>query len=168
MSTHIFYLFDLKGLKSKIFAGISFLKVSEAATGGVLWDKVFLEISQNSQKTTCARAFFLIKLQAEACIFIKKETLAQVFSCELWEISKNTFSHRTSPGDWFVNFSFNYKQNRLIFYCEGNALYIFLKTPEILDRVTLQKSSELLLLKIPQQAKTCSNSTRKRHYNCFY
>ena len=38
-----------------------------------------------------ARVSFLIKLQAEACNFIKKETLAQVFSCELCETSKNTF-----------------------------------------------------------------------------
>ena len=35
--------------------------------------KVFLEISQ------------------QVCNFIKKETLAQVFSCEFCEISKNTF-----------------------------------------------------------------------------
>ena len=28
-------------------------------------------------------------------LFIKKETLAQVFSCEFSEISKNTFFHRT-------------------------------------------------------------------------
>ena len=28
---------------------------------------------------------------------LKKETLAQVFSCEFCEISKNTFSYRTSP-----------------------------------------------------------------------
>ena len=28
----------------------------------------------------------------EAGNFIKKETLAQVFSCEFYEISKNTFS----------------------------------------------------------------------------
>ena len=47
--------------------------------------KVFLEISQNSQENTCARVFF----------FIKKETLAQVFSCEFCEISKNTFYYRT-------------------------------------------------------------------------
>ena len=40
---------------------------SEVATGGVLWKKVFL-----------------------ACNFIKKETLAQVFSSEFCEISKNT------------------------------------------------------------------------------
>ena len=31
----------------------------------------------------------------EACNFIIKETLAQVFSSEFWEISINTFFHRT-------------------------------------------------------------------------
>ena len=31
----------------------------------------------------------------KACIFIKKETLAQVFSCEFCEISKNTFFYRS-------------------------------------------------------------------------
>ena len=35
--------------------------------------------------------------EPEACNFIKKETLAQVFSCEFCEIAKNTFSLRTSP-----------------------------------------------------------------------
>ena len=29
-----------------------------------------------------------------ACYFVKKETLEQVFSCEFWEISRNTFSYR--------------------------------------------------------------------------
>ena len=36
----------------------------EAATGGVLYKKVFLEISQNSQENNRARVSFLIKLQA--------------------------------------------------------------------------------------------------------
>ena len=36
----------------------------EAATGDVLQEKVFLEISQNSQEMTCVRASFLIKQQA--------------------------------------------------------------------------------------------------------
>ena len=31
----------------------------------------------------------------QACNFIKKETLAQVFSCEFCDISKNTFYYRT-------------------------------------------------------------------------
>ena len=52
---------------------------------------MFLGISQNSHENTCARVSLLIKLQAEACNFIKKETLAQVLSCEFSEISKNTF-----------------------------------------------------------------------------
>ena len=50
--------------------------------------KVFLKISQNSQENTCARVSFLIKLQASACNLIKKETLAQVFSCEFCKIFK--------------------------------------------------------------------------------
>ena len=53
--------------------------------------KVLLEISQNSQENTCARASFLIKN------FIKEEALTQVFSCEFCEISKNTFPYRTPP-----------------------------------------------------------------------
>ena len=49
--------------------------------------KGFLEISKNSQENTCARISFLIK----------NESLAQVFSCEFCEISKNTYSYRTPP-----------------------------------------------------------------------
>ena len=56
--------------------------------------EVFLEISQNSQENTCARVSFLINLQVEACNVIKKETLAQLFSCKFCEISKNTISYR--------------------------------------------------------------------------
>ena len=37
-----------------------------------------------------SKSLFLIKLQTS-----KKEALAQVFSCELCEISKNTFFYRT-------------------------------------------------------------------------
>ena len=33
----------------------------------------------------------------KAYIFIKKETLTQVFSCEFCGIAKNTFSYRTAP-----------------------------------------------------------------------
>ena len=47
---------------------------------------VFLEISQNSHENTCCRVLFIIKLQ----------TLAQVFSCEFWEISNTNFFDRTS------------------------------------------------------------------------
>ena len=33
--------------------------------------------------------------RTEACNFIKKETLAQVFSCEFYKTFKNAFSFRT-------------------------------------------------------------------------
>ena len=52
--------------------------------------KLLLEISRNSQENTCVRVSFLIKLH-EACNFIKKKTLVQVFSCEFQKTSKNTF-----------------------------------------------------------------------------
>ena len=48
-------------------------------------------ILENLQENNCARFSFLIKLQAKVCNFIKKETLARVFSCDFCEISKNTF-----------------------------------------------------------------------------
>ena len=50
--------------------------------------KVFLEISQNSQESPVPESLF-------CCNFIKKETLAKVFSCGFCQISKNTFSYRT-------------------------------------------------------------------------
>ena len=72
--------------------------------------KVFLRISKNSQKNTCARV--------QACNFIKKETLTQVLSCEVSEIFQNTyiFLQNTAGGcfqtkllsfDWNI-FSFSY------------------------------------------------------------
>ena len=60
--------------------------------------KVLLETSQNSQENTCARASFLIKLQAEACK-ISKNTF---FTKHLWatllfeKLSTKIFNHLTT------------------------------------------------------------------------
>ena len=43
---------------------ITYYSFSEAAARSVLWEKVFLKISQNSQENTCARDSILIKLKA--------------------------------------------------------------------------------------------------------
>ena len=58
--------------------------------------KAFLEISQNLQESTCARVYFLIKLQAFKVNNndTRMTPMALVFSCEFCEISKNTFSYR--------------------------------------------------------------------------
>ena len=52
---------------------------------------LYKKISQTLQENTYARDSFLIKLLPEACNFIKKETLVQVFPREFCEIFKNTF-----------------------------------------------------------------------------
>ena len=44
-----------------------------------------------------SRSEVFCKKECEACNFIKKETPAQVFSCEFCEIFKNTFFYRTPP-----------------------------------------------------------------------
>ena len=46
-----------------IAIGFTIFHLSVAAPGGVLLEKVFLEISQNSQENTCGKVSFLIKLQ---------------------------------------------------------------------------------------------------------
>ena len=58
--------------------------------------EVFLKISLNLQENTCASVSFLNKVAGlRPMIFMKKEALAQVFSCEFWEIFKNTYLYRT-------------------------------------------------------------------------
>ena len=79
------------------------IKHTESATGGVPYEKVFLEISQNSLENTCARDSFLIKVQAWN--FIKEGSLAQVFSCEFCKISKNIYfteHHRTAASKQII------------------------------------------------------------------
>ena len=48
----------------------------------------------NFAKFTGKHRLFLLKLQAWGLQLYLKKTLAQVFSCEFCEISKNTFSYR--------------------------------------------------------------------------
>ena len=102
----ILWVTTIWGKFFEILSEFSDTEIKEAAVQRCSVKKVFLEISQNSQENTCAKISFLIKLQAlglrpttllkkRACNFIKKETLAQVFSCKFCEIYKNTFLHRT-------------------------------------------------------------------------
>ena len=52
---------------------------------------MLLKSRENSQENTCARAYFLIKSKADACSFIEKENLAQVFFCEFCKFFKKIF-----------------------------------------------------------------------------
>ena len=66
------------------FIGLAILIISFKLTGEL------------SQRTNSYSLIYLAQIVLfSACNFIKKETLAQVFSCEFCEISKNTFFYRT-------------------------------------------------------------------------
>ena len=56
--------------------------------------RVLRNVTNFTGKHLCKSLFFN-KVLGLTCNFIKKETQAQVFSCESCEISKNTFFHRT-------------------------------------------------------------------------
>ena len=75
-------LFEKMSCFSPIHSGFP-----EAVTRKCSVKKVFLEILQNSQENTCTRVSFLVK----------RRLGHNVFSCELCEISKNTYSYRTPP-----------------------------------------------------------------------
>ena len=70
-------------------------KFAEAATRGVLWKKVFFEISQNSQENTGARASGLQ-------LYLIRD-FGQVIYCEFCKISKNTFF---TEDPWTTAFEF--------------------------------------------------------------
>ena len=58
--------------------------ITEAATGSVLKEKMFLAISQNSQENICARVSLLKKFQAS--VSEKRYSSTSVFICILWNL----------------------------------------------------------------------------------
>ena len=76
-------------------------KVNGLKTEAVSWrcsiKEVFLETSQNSQESTCARVSFLVKFQDQACNFIKKEIGTGVFLWILRGLQEHLFSYKTPP-----------------------------------------------------------------------
>ena len=74
---HYKYKYEYQGIKRSLWVWKNrrnTLWVIEAVVRRCSVKKVFLKISQNSKENT--QVFFTIKLQAQACNFIKKETLA--------------------------------------------------------------------------------------------
>ena len=78
-------------LDVRLFSEYTSEVLVEAVYRSIFLKKLFLKISQNSVKNTCASLPVSLKLQGLGLQLYKKETLAQVFSWEFFEISKNTF-----------------------------------------------------------------------------
>ena len=86
----------LKVLKNRIFGTVVEKKIMELCSRPEVFCKkgVLGNFAKFTGKHLCQSLFFN-KVAGAACNFIKKEILAQLFSCEFCEISKNTFSQRT-------------------------------------------------------------------------
>ena len=67
----------------------------------VFCKKMFLKVSQNSLENTCARVYFLIKLQPQPATLLKASLWFRCFPVN-FAISKNTFSYRTPLDDCFL------------------------------------------------------------------
>ena len=69
-----------------------------------------VSVRSSRQEAFCKKG--VLRNFAEACNFIKKETLAQFFSCEFSKIFKNTFPYRaflvaaSCVSEWIYTFSF--------------------------------------------------------------
>ena len=57
----------------------------------ITYKKLFFKSMQNSQENTCAEVSFEQSCRPTVCNFIKKETLAQIFPCVIFEIFQISF-----------------------------------------------------------------------------
>ena len=69
----------------------SFFYMTRSSRPDVFCEKVFLEISQNSQENTCARVSFLIKLQAPPAALSKKRPWHRRFPVKFSKFLKTPF-----------------------------------------------------------------------------
>ena len=65
----------------------------------------FVDSTNSRVSDTEAATRGVLQLCSGPYNFIKKETMAQVFSCEFCEISKNTFLQNTSGGCFCITYS---------------------------------------------------------------
>ena len=87
-------------------------------TPNVFCKEIFLKISQNSLENTIARVTISIKLQVEACSFVKIETLSLVFSNEFCKTFESRFFIERIQTMIHLNFTLSYVLKNLYVYQE--------------------------------------------------
>ena len=100
------WLSDIQKKFSFFFEWKSISDISEAAARGLLWKKVFSEISQNSQENTCARDSFLIKLHARPATLLKKRLWHRRFPVNFAKILRTPFSQNNSGRLFLLRLTF--------------------------------------------------------------
>ena len=135
------------------------IRLTEAATGGILLKNVFLEISQNSQENTYVRVSFLVKLQVWGLqLYLKNRLWHRCFlvtfakfrrtpflkACVRYFLSNFHFSPNYSPSKTIKNvFYFIYKA---LFVLEiFKFLYFFLPLFFSLIAIALEIDSREIL-----------------------
>ena len=79
-------------VKNVLLAGIALINSEAVVRRCSVKKAVFLKVLQNSWENICVGVS-----HTGACNFIKKETTAQVFSCEFCKTFRNTFFQGTPP-----------------------------------------------------------------------
>ena len=112
----------------------------EAVTRDVLWKKVLLEISQNSQENTCVRVSFLIKLQACESSKLFNNTFFMEHFCVTASVLLNTIT--SVERAWGIERSVTWNELRnsevfqaflaSVFYPVG--IYLFKLTIETIEK----------------------------------
>ena len=103
--------------------------------------RVLRKFAKSRAKHLCQSLFFnkFASLRPKVCNFIKKETLAQVLSCDFYAISKNTFSYRTPPVAASVNRSNTFLKSTLT----GNLdLTLYISFIFILPQMSFEQLSK--------------------------
>ena len=96
-------VFSLNGISTEhVSSKLSYFiqtvrKYPEAATRGVLWKKVFLEILQNLQENTCARVSFFTKVAGlRAVNLLKKRLRHRCFPVNFAKLLRTPFLQNSS------------------------------------------------------------------------
>ena len=76
--------------------------ILEAATRDVIWENVFLEISQNSQENTCSRVSFNKVAGLRSATLIKKRFWHRCFPVNFAEFLRTYFLQNTSA--WLLSY----------------------------------------------------------------
>ena len=79
-------------MKIKTLFLISYFNLSKKKNEMALWVHGLKDLCQSFFFNKVAGVRQIARNYEETVLLIKKETLAQKFSCEFWEIFKNTFS----------------------------------------------------------------------------
>ena len=113
--------------------------MSEAVVRRYSLKNVFLKISQNILENTCTRVSSLITLQDSglqayrpATLLKKRETLAQVFSCEFREIFKNTIFTEYL---WWLLFNSRFKSLTPTVCFEYQSLFNYIYAKSCMHRL---------------------------------